>query len=150
MNIFFVCDFRRWIQAVFRLSDDVNSSSSTEAALKKQFPGQEYIQPKVEDNPVMGLVDNSEIDISEGVAVDMFGISPSNDNEVKFVLLPFIFLVALKFPSAVVTIFSHLCSERRLKNSIPCICGMYCRLFNSKFHFYLNWKDMDICFISRT
>ncbi|XP_062159706.1 uncharacterized protein LOC133867048 [Alnus glutinosa] len=73
---------RRWIQAVFRLSDDLNSSSSMEAALKKEFPGQEYIHPKVEEITVMGLVDNSEVDISEGVAVDMFGISPSNDNEI--------------------------------------------------------------------
>ncbi|XP_059455548.1 uncharacterized protein LOC132185777 isoform X2 [Corylus avellana] len=73
---------RRWIQAVFRLSDDVNSSSSMEASLKKEFPGQEYIQPKVEESKVMGLVDNSEVDISESVAVDMFGISPSNDNEI--------------------------------------------------------------------
>lgn len=89
MNIFFVCDFRRWIQAVFRLSDDVNSSSSMEAALKKEFPGQEYIRPKVEEITVMGLVDDSEVDISEGVAVDMFGISPSNDNEVKFFLSSF-------------------------------------------------------------
>ena len=69
-----------------------------ETALKKAFPGQEYIQPKVEESKVMGLVDNSEVDISESVAVDMFGISPSNDNEVNFFPFPFIFLAALKFP----------------------------------------------------
>lgn len=65
------------------------SSSSMETALKKEFPGQEYIQPQVEESKGMGLVDNSEVDISESVAVDMFGISPSNDNEVNF--FPFSF-----------------------------------------------------------
>lgn len=85
----FVCGCRRWIQAVFRLSADVNASSSVEASHKKEFTGQEYVQPKVKGDTVISLVDNSEVDISEGVAVDMFGISPSNDNQVKF---PSVFL----------------------------------------------------------
>lgn len=77
----FDCGCRRWIQAVFRLSGDVNASSSVEASHKKEFTGQEYVQSKVKDT-VISLVDNSEVDISEGVAVDMFGISPSNDNQI--------------------------------------------------------------------
>ncbi|KAG7943305.1 hypothetical protein I3843_15G031800 [Carya illinoinensis] len=71
---------RRWIQAVFRLSDDVNSSSIMEAAVKG-FSGQEDIEPGVKENSLMGLVKNFEVDISEGVAADMFGTSLSNDFE---------------------------------------------------------------------
>ncbi|KAB1215753.1 tRNA(Thr) (cytosine(32)-N(3))-methyltransferase [Morella rubra] len=73
---------RRWIQAVFRPSDDVNSSSCMEAARKIDSPGQEFSEPKVKENLVMGLLNNYEVDMSDGVAVDMFGISPSNDNEI--------------------------------------------------------------------
>lgn len=78
---------RRWIQAVFRHSDDVNSSSSMEASVKIDFPGEEYIEPKVKGNTLTGLVNNFEVDMSEGVAVDMFGISPSSDNEIVVVNL---------------------------------------------------------------
>lgn len=94
----FVChDSRRWIQAVFRHSDDANSSSSMEASVKIDLPGEEYIEPKVRGNALMEVVNNFDVDMSEGVAVDMFGISPSNDIEVKFYLFPFIFLVVPKF-----------------------------------------------------
>jgi methyltransferase-like protein 6 len=67
-----------------------------EASVKIDFPGEEYIEPKVKGNTLTGLVNNFEVDMSEGVAVDMFGISPSSDNEVKFYLFPFFFLVVLK------------------------------------------------------
>ena len=94
----FVChDSRRWIQAVFCHSDDASSSSSMEASVKIDLPGEEYIEPKVRENTLTEVVNNFDVDMSEGVAVDMFGISPSNDNVVKFYLFPFIFLVVPKF-----------------------------------------------------
>ncbi|KAF3964720.1 hypothetical protein CMV_011014 [Castanea mollissima] len=78
---------RRWIQAVFRHSDDANSSSSMEASVKIDLPGEEYIEPKVRGNTLTEVVNNFDVDMSEGVAVDMFGISPSNDNETVVVNL---------------------------------------------------------------
>lgn len=86
-----------------------------EAALKIDSPGQEFSEPKVKENLVMGLLNNYEVDMSDGVAIDMFGISPSNDNEVNFYLLSFIILV-VKFSYTDVIFFSFLLREF-VKNS---------------------------------
>ncbi|KAK6236712.1 hypothetical protein SCA6_012049 [Theobroma cacao] len=56
---------RRWVQAVFRYSDCVNSFPSSEA------PTKAVVEP-VED----------VVDMSEGMAVEMFGVPTTNDNEV--------------------------------------------------------------------
>lgn len=86
-----------------------------EAALKIDSPGQEFSELKVKENLVMGLLNNYEVDMSDGVADDMFGISPSNDNEVNFYLLSFIILV-VKFSYTDVIFFSFLLREF-VKNS---------------------------------
>ncbi|KAI4316505.1 hypothetical protein L6164_024485 [Bauhinia variegata] len=56
---------RRWVHAVFRNSGSSNASS----------------EPK-DNYKANGLVNDSAVDLSEGVAFDMFGISPSSDNEI--------------------------------------------------------------------
>ncbi|KAJ7958379.1 Methyltransferase [Quillaja saponaria] len=73
---------RRWIQAVFHIADGAKSSSCIETAQEAAFLDQENVKPEVKKNVLDRVVNNSEIDISEGVAADMFGISPSSDNEI--------------------------------------------------------------------
>jgi hypothetical protein len=74
-------DFRRWIQAVFRFSDSSNYSVSKESAIKEALC-QENVKSNVKESTSQYPSNNFEIDMSEGVAAEMFGISPSNDNEV--------------------------------------------------------------------
>ncbi|XP_054819910.1 tRNA N(3)-methylcytidine methyltransferase trm141-like isoform X2 [Prosopis cineraria] len=68
---------RRWVQAVCRITDSSNSSSSKEAEPKADHLDSEEVK---EDN-VKGPVNDPAIDLSEGLAVDMFGVSPSSENE---------------------------------------------------------------------
>eukprot|EP00258_Populus_trichocarpa_P042347 XP_024458366.1 uncharacterized protein LOC7470683 isoform X2 [Populus trichocarpa] len=72
---------RRWIQAVFRFSDSSNYSVSKESAIKEALC-QENVKSNVKESTSQCPSNNFEIDMSEGVASEMFGISPSNDNEV--------------------------------------------------------------------
>ncbi|XP_044487776.1 uncharacterized protein LOC123212703 isoform X3 [Mangifera indica] len=71
---------RRWVQAVFCFSDGLNSSFHEETSSKVDLIGQEVLEPHSAEN-ALGLVNNFEVDISEGLAFDMFGISPSDDKE---------------------------------------------------------------------
>lgn len=57
---------RRWVQATFRLTK------------LDQSEDQNNIQPKSDEGKTKDIVDNSDIDISDGVAMEMFGASPSN------------------------------------------------------------------------
>ncbi|KAF8035968.1 hypothetical protein BT93_C1863 [Corymbia citriodora subsp. variegata] len=70
---------RRWIQAVFCPSDAEDLSSSNHASTEVDLPSQENtessISLKASKEPV-------EVDMSEGVAADMFGISSSVENEI--------------------------------------------------------------------
>ncbi|XP_021655795.2 uncharacterized protein LOC110646608 isoform X2 [Hevea brasiliensis] len=73
---------RRWIQAVFRFSDMSNSCFSKKAAIKENLLGQENVEPKVKENTSKKTLNSIEVDISEGLAAEMFGILPSLDIEV--------------------------------------------------------------------
>ncbi|GLT25602.1 hypothetical protein SLA2020_007230 [Shorea laevis] len=72
---------RRWVQAVFRSSDGINTYSSTEAPAKRNLCALENTEPKVNGNTADESMKSFEVDISEGMAVEMFGISTTDDNE---------------------------------------------------------------------
>ncbi|XP_048435435.1 uncharacterized protein LOC103955384 [Pyrus x bretschneideri] len=72
---------RRWVQAVFRLSDDTNPSTKTEAATEVDHLGQEKIVLEVNEKILKKPVNDLEVDISDGVVMEMSGVLPSNDNE---------------------------------------------------------------------
>ncbi|XWS26435.1 hypothetical protein CRYUN_Cryun26dG0032200 [Craigia yunnanensis] len=69
---------RRWVQAVFRFLDSVNYSPCSEALTKDDLCYQENVQPKANAEPAKDFV----VDMSEGMAVEMFGVPTTNDNEV--------------------------------------------------------------------
>lgn len=60
----------RWSQAVFHLSAGTNFAVNSEAAIQAK----ENILNRVEND--------IEVDISDGVAAEMFEVLPSSDNEV--------------------------------------------------------------------
>lgn len=78
--------FRRWVQAVFRVSDGSNSSSSKEA--QTNHLDNDNIDREIKQTNLNGGLNDSAIDLSEGVAFDMFGISPSSEYEVRLSPLP--------------------------------------------------------------
>lgn len=57
---------------MFHLSYGTNYSIDTEAAIQ------------VKENILNEAKNDTEVDISDGVAAEMFGILPSGDNEVRF------------------------------------------------------------------
>ncbi|EXB57651.1 hypothetical protein L484_002998 [Morus notabilis] len=61
---------RRWIQAVFHISDGINLSANNEAGVQ------------VKENMLKDAGENVEVDLSEGFAAEMFGSSPSHDKEI--------------------------------------------------------------------
>ncbi|XP_027330710.1 uncharacterized protein LOC113846524 isoform X2 [Abrus precatorius] len=71
---------RRWVQAVFSLSDSSNSSSSKEN--ETNHPDRDNVHKKIKQNNLIGGSNDSAIDLSEGVAMDMFGVLPSSEYEV--------------------------------------------------------------------
>ncbi|WCJ42868.1 tRNA N(3)-methylcytidine methyltransferase METTL6 [Euphorbia peplus] len=73
---------RRWIQAVFRFSDISNSSSCEKTAIKEKLIGEEHRESKFERSTSKETLNGVEVDMSEGLAAEMFGISPSHDREV--------------------------------------------------------------------
>ena len=73
--------FRRWVQAVFHISGDLNSSSSKEA--EGNHAGGNNIDQEIKKNSLNGGLNDSAIDLSEGVACDMFGILPFSEYEVR-------------------------------------------------------------------
>ncbi|KAK7310694.1 hypothetical protein RJT34_08361 [Clitoria ternatea] len=69
---------RRWVQAVFRVSDSSNSSSCEEDKCNHS----DDVDKEIKHNNLNGGLNDSAIDLSEGVAVDMFGVLPSSEYEV--------------------------------------------------------------------
>lgn len=90
-------DSRRWVQAVFCLSDGTNSSNNSEAAIRIDHPGQDKMELNVNENILKKPVKDLEVDMSDGVAAEMFGLptSSDHDNEVEF-FLSFTDMVILK------------------------------------------------------
>uniref|UniRef100_K7MNF0 Methyltransferase type 12 domain-containing protein n=1 Tax=Glycine max TaxID=3847 RepID=K7MNF0_SOYBN len=71
---------RRWVQAVFRVSDSSNSSSCIEA--EANHLDNDNANMEIKQNSLNGGLNDSAVDLSEGVAVDMFGVLPSNEYEI--------------------------------------------------------------------
>ncbi|WJX09662.1 hypothetical protein P8452_00471 [Trifolium repens] len=71
---------RRWVQAVFCVSDGSYSSSSKEAEAN-HLDSDNNIGPATDQNNCDSLTD-SVIDMSEGVAADMFGVLPCDEYEI--------------------------------------------------------------------
>ncbi|RXH72981.1 hypothetical protein DVH24_012665 [Malus domestica] len=74
-------------ETIFRLSDDTNSSTKTEAATEVDHLGQEKIVLEVNEKILKKPVNDLEVDISDGVVMEMSGVLPSNDNELGSWLL---------------------------------------------------------------
>jgi len=71
---------RRWVQAVFCVSDGSNSSSKEAEA--NHLHSDNNIGTAIEKNNC-GSITDSVIDMSEGVGADMFGVLPSDEYEVR-------------------------------------------------------------------
>lgn len=61
---------RRWVQATFRLSNDDKNQSEQQNNIQ--------LKSDSDDQTTKETVDNTDIDISDGLAMEMFGASPSN------------------------------------------------------------------------
>ncbi|KAJ4839922.1 hypothetical protein Tsubulata_040987 [Turnera subulata] len=72
---------RRWIQAVFQLSHNSSVPLSEEAVNKECLLHEENGQPRVKEHTSKDLLNNFEVDMSEGLAAEMFEM-PSGGNEV--------------------------------------------------------------------
>ncbi|KAA8546213.1 hypothetical protein F0562_003048 [Nyssa sinensis] len=72
---------RRWVQAVFRLNG-ANLLSITKATVKADVC-KENNKHEVKENTPREPVNDFELDMSEGIAVEMFGISPSNNEIIE-------------------------------------------------------------------
>lgn len=81
----FFC-FRRWVQAVFRVSDSSKLLSSQKAEANN-LDG-DNVDKEIKQNNFNGGLNDSAVDLSEGVAIDMFGVLPSSEYEVRFSPLP--------------------------------------------------------------
>lgn len=82
-----VCDFRIWVQAVFRLSDS-RSAAGKDASDDMELCHQENTGSNISEKTMKLPLEDTEIDMSEGIANTMFAVSPSTDNEVKGSLSP--------------------------------------------------------------
>ncbi|ESW33712.1 hypothetical protein PHAVU_001G092600 [Phaseolus vulgaris] len=71
---------RRWVQAVFRVSDSSNLSSSQEAEACN-LDG-DNVDKEIKQNNLNDGLNDSAVDLSEGVAFDMFGVLPSSEYEI--------------------------------------------------------------------
>lgn len=70
---------RRWVQATFRLSNgNKNPCDSLTPAKLDKFEQQDSIQSKSEEQERKEIINNTDIDISDGLAMEMFGASPSS------------------------------------------------------------------------
>lgn len=69
---------RRWVQAVFHISGNVNYSPCSEAPTKVDLCSRDNVQPKTDAEPVEDFV----VDMSEGMAFEIFGVPTTNCNEV--------------------------------------------------------------------
>lgn len=88
-------DSRRWVQAVFCLSDGTNPSNNSEGAIRIDHPDQDKMELNVKKNILKKPEKDLEVDMSDGVAAEMFGLPTSSDNEVEF-FLSFTDMVMLK------------------------------------------------------
>ncbi|KAL9330749.1 hypothetical protein ACSQ67_000359 [Phaseolus vulgaris] len=77
---------RRWVQAVFRVSDSSNLSSSQEAEACN-LDG-DNVDKEIKQNNLNDGLNDSAVDLSEGVAFDMFGVLPSSEYEFTFKRVP--------------------------------------------------------------
>lgn len=84
-----LCDYRRWVQAVFRVKG-TNCLSNTQIETKVDLHSKDSPKPETEKNTLKELENGLEIDLSEGMAADMFGISPSTDEVTNYFLLIYI------------------------------------------------------------
>lgn len=71
-NILWCCGFRRWVQAVFRVGSGI-SGGKTESKVK--FLGKVNDKPEIPKIILEDSANETEVDISEGMALQMFGIS---------------------------------------------------------------------------
>ncbi|KAM7507498.1 hypothetical protein LguiA_017951 [Lonicera macranthoides] len=74
---------RRWVQAVFRIKG-TNCLSNTQIETKVNLLSKDSPKPETEHNTLKEPENGLEIDLSEGMAADMFGISPSTDEIIEF------------------------------------------------------------------
>lgn len=78
---------RRWVQAVFCLSDSTNSSNNSEAAIRIDHPDQDKMELNVNENILKKPVKDLEVDMSDGVAAEMFGLPTSSDHDNEIIEL---------------------------------------------------------------
>ncbi|KAK6941994.1 Methyltransferase type 12 [Dillenia turbinata] len=71
---------RRWIQAVFRFSNMEITSPIEDVC--EGLNNQDIIEPKLNEGAQEGPK-NDEVDLSEGLATEMFGISPANNEIIE-------------------------------------------------------------------
>ncbi|KAL6216816.1 hypothetical protein ACLB2K_010034 [Fragaria x ananassa] len=76
---------RRWVQAVFCLSDNTNSNTNSETAIRIDHPSGQGIEGKMEldvnDNILPKPVNDLEVDMSDSVVAEMFGLPTSTDSD---------------------------------------------------------------------
>ncbi|ESQ50245.1 hypothetical protein EUTSA_v10001947mg [Eutrema salsugineum] len=78
---------RRWVQATFRRSSGNKIPCDRMNPVKlDRSEEQNNVKPKSEEQERKEIVDNTEIDISDGLAIEMFGASPSS-HEISVVKL---------------------------------------------------------------
>ncbi|THG17705.1 hypothetical protein TEA_030121 [Camellia sinensis var. sinensis] len=73
---------RRWVQAVFRLHD-ANSSCCTKPGNEAGLFCKEGSTPELNETTLEEPINDFEVDMSEGMAVEMFGISTSKEEIIE-------------------------------------------------------------------
>ncbi|PIN21553.1 putative methyltransferase [Handroanthus impetiginosus] len=92
---------RRWVQAVFRVADTDSMSCPT--------TGNELIDSQLDCNKAKDDVNGLEIDMSEGMAVEMFGISSSCEEIVELSIRDYSFKIKLLSKE-----YQHICPSTGL------------------------------------
>ncbi|KAK4793001.1 hypothetical protein SAY86_023436 [Trapa natans] len=72
---------RIWVQAVFRLSD-LQNAAGKDTCDEIELCHQENVGPAVSEKYMELLLEDTEFDMSDGIASTMFAVSPTTDNEV--------------------------------------------------------------------
>ncbi|XP_022892751.1 uncharacterized protein LOC111407483 isoform X3 [Olea europaea var. sylvestris] len=76
---------RRWVQAVFKAAHG-NCMSGERTGKQVNHMEEDCYKPKVKDITWKDATNRSEIDLSEGMGVDMFGISSSSEEIVDIII----------------------------------------------------------------
>ncbi|KAF3446068.1 hypothetical protein FNV43_RR11247 [Rhamnella rubrinervis] len=119
---------RRWIQAVFHLSDGTNFAVNSEAAIQAK------------ENIVNKAENDVEVDISDGVAAEMFGDMPSSDNEITEINHGD-YNFKIKMLSKV---YQHTCkSTGKRVLELGCGCVGICSMIAANFADYVMATDGD-------